>query len=180
MNKLKYFIMCCFFSFGQVTESKSQASIYDVNIRSIYGDDIDLSQYKGKKILFVNVASNCGFTGQYKELEELHQQYKDKLVVIGVPCNQFGGQEPGDNEEIVQFCKQNYGVSFLLTEKVDVKGENQHPLYTWICNKKVNGKSSSSVKWNFQKYLIDENGEFITFFYSKTKPMSDKITSYVK
>ena len=108
----------CFFSFGQVTESQSQASIYDVNIRSIYGDDIDLSQYKGKKILFVNVASNCGFTGQYKELEELHQQYKDKLVVIGVPCNQFGGQEPGDNEEIVQFCKQNYGVSFLLTESL--------------------------------------------------------------
>ena len=162
-----------------VLSANAQESIYNIEIKSITNESIDLKEFKGKKILFVNVASNCGFTKQYKELEELHQLYKDKLVVIGVPCNQFGGQEPGNHKEIVNFCKSNYGVTFILTEKIQIKGDNQHPLYKWLCFKEKNGKTNSKVKWNFQKYLIDEEGKFIQYYYSITKPMSAKITSHL-
>ena len=110
----------------------------------------------------------------------MNQLYKDKLVVIGVPCNQFGGQEPGTNQEIIKFCKENYGTSFLITEKIQVKGKNQHSLYKWLCTKEINGHSNSTVKWNFQKYLVDEKGEFLNYFYSITKPMSSKIIDYLK
>ena len=151
-------------------------SIYEISINSISGEPINFEDFKGKKILIVNTASECGFTGQYADLEKLYKSYKDKLVVIGVPCNQFGGQEPGTLTEIKSFCEVNYGVTFLLTEKVDVKGDNKHPLYNWLTNKELNGVKSSSVKWNFQKYLIDENGKFIDYYYSMTKPMSSKIT----
>ncbi|WP_181897254.1 glutathione peroxidase [Lutibacter oceani] len=157
-----------------------QSSLYDISINSITGEPINLKNFKGKKILFVNTASECGFTGQYEDLEKLYKTYKDKLVVIGVPCNQFGGQEPGTLSEIKTFCEVNYGVTFLMTEKVDVKGENQHPLYAWLTNKDLNGVKSSSVKWNFQKYLIDENGNYIDFYYSITKPMSSKIINHLK
>lgn len=155
-------------------------SIYDISINSITGEPIKLTEFKGKKILIVNTASECGFTGQYADLEKLYKTYKDKLVVIGVPCNQFGGQEPGTLTEIQSFCEVNYGVTFLLTEKVDVKGDNQHPLYKWLTNKELNGVKNSSVKWNFQKYLIDENGNYLDYFYSMTKPMSSKITKHVE
>ena len=151
-------------------------SIYEISINSISGEPINFEYFKGKKILIVNTASECGFTGQYADLEKLYETYKDKLVVIGVPCNQFGGQEPGTLTEIKSFCEVNYGVTFLLTEKVEVKGDNKHPLYSWLTNKELNGVKSSSVKWNFQKYLIDENGKFIDYYYSMTKPMSSKIT----
>ena len=154
-------------------------SIYDISINSITGEPINLTDFKGKKILIVNTASECGFTKQYADLEKLYETYKDKLVVIGVPCNQFGGQEPGTLTEIQSFCEVNYGVTFLLTEKVDVKGENQHALYKWLTDKELNGVKSSSVKWNFQKYLIDENGNYIDYFFSMTKPLSSKITKYV-
>ena len=154
---------------------KSTASIYDISIKSLSGENIDLAKFKGKKILFVNTASECGFTKQYADLQKLHETYKDKLVVIGVPCNQFGGQEPGNATQIQSFCKVNYGVTFLMTEKVDVKGDKQHPLYAWLTKKELNGVKNSSVKWNFQKYLIDENGNFLDYFYLKTKPMSSKI-----
>ncbi|NQW37430.1 MAG: glutathione peroxidase [Flavobacteriales bacterium] len=154
---------------------KSTASIYDISIKSLSGENIDLAKFKGKKILFVNTASECGFTKQYADLQKLHETYKDKLVVIGVPCNQFGGQEPGNATQIQSFCKVNYGVTFLMTEKVDVKGDKQHPLYAWLTKKELNGVKNSSVKWNFQKYLIDENGNFLDYFYSITKPMSSKI-----
>lgn len=158
----------------------TNTSIYDISINNINGKPIDFSDFKGKKILIVNTASECGFTKQYADLEKLYETYNDKLVVIGVPCNQFGGQEPGTLAEIQSFCEVNYGVTFLLTEKVDVKGDNQHPLYKWLTNKELNGVKSSSVKWNFQKYLIDENGNYIDYFYSITKPMSSKITKYVE
>jgi len=154
------------------------SSIYNISINSITGAPINFSDFKGKKLLIVNTASECGFTGQYADLEKLHQTYKNKLVVIGVPCNQFGGQEPGSLAEIKSFCEVNYGVTFLLTEKVDVKGENQHPLYKWLTNKELNGSKNSKVRWNFQKYLIDENGNYIDYFYSLTNPMSSKITKY--
>ena len=155
-------------------------NIYDIKINSLQGKPIDLSAYKNKFLLFVNVASKCGFTPQYKDLEELHKTYKDNLVVIGVPCNQFGSQEPGNSDEIQEFCEVNYGVSFLITEKVDVKGTSQHPLFSWLTNKDYNGTKSSSVKWNFQKYLVDKDGKLIDYYFSITKPLSSKITKHLK
>lgn len=155
-------------------------SIYNISINSLTGEKIDLKQFKGKKILFVNVASECGFTPQYADLQKLSETYKDKLVVIGVPCNQFGGQEPGSASQIQSFCSKNYGVEFLITEKVDVKGDKQHPLYAWLTKKEINNVDSSTVKWNFQKYLVSENGNFIDFYYSITKPLSNKIVDYLK
>ena len=154
-------------------------NLYDIKIDSLQGKPIDLSHYKGKKILFVNVASKCGFTPQYRGLQELYDEYQDKLMVIGVPCNQFGRQEPGTSNEIEEFCQVNYGVSFLITEKVDVKGSQQHPLYSWLTQKSNNGKKNSSVKWNFQKYLVDEDGQLIDYYYSLTKPTSKKIKKHL-
>jgi len=155
-------------------------NFYNIEINSLQNSPILLSNFKGKYILFVNVASKCGFTPQYKELEEMHKKHSDNLVIIGVPCNQFGKQEPGNNEEIEEFCKVNYGVSFLTTEKIDVKGTNQHPLYTWLTTRELNNKKSSSVKWNFQKYLISPDGKLIDYYFSITKPMSSKITKHIK
>lgn len=155
-------------------------SFYDININSLSGDPINLKAFIGKYILIVNVASKCGFTPQYKELQELYETYQDTLQVIGVPCNQFGGQEPGDADTITSFCEFNYGVSFLMTEKVAVKGKNQHPLYEWLTNKSINGVKDSSVKWNFQKYLIDTQGNLIDYFYSDTSPISKKIIKHLK
>ena len=155
-------------------------NFYNIEINSLQNSPILLSNFKGKYILFVNVASKCGFTPQYKELEEMHKKHSDNLVIIGVPCNQFGKQEPGNNEEIEEFCKVNYRVSFLITEKIDVKGTNQHPLYTWLTSRELNNKKSSSVKWNFQKYLISPDGKLIDYYISITKPMSSKITKHIK
>jgi len=154
-------------------------NLYDIQINSLQGKPINFGDFKGKYMLFVNVASKCGFTPQYKDLEKLYQEYKDHLIVIGVPCNQFGHQEPGSSDEIQEFCQVNYGVSFLITEKVNVKGSNQHPLYAWLTEKENNGKKSSTVRWNFQKYLVDSEGNLIDFYYSITKPTSSKITKHI-
>ena len=160
--------------------STMSASIYDYSIKSISGDSIHLSAFKGKKLLLVNVASECGFTPQYKGLQQLHEAHGDDLVIIGLPCNQFGGQEPGSEAQIASFCEKNFGVSFTMTEKIDVKGDSQHPIYAWLTNKELNGNKSSSVKWNFQKYLIDEEGNLIDVYYSTTDPMSNSITKHLK
>jgi glutathione peroxidase len=157
----------------------AKKSIYDIEINSLQGKPINLSLFKGKKILFVNVASKCGFTPQYKELQKLHNIYEESLVVIGVPCNQFGKQEPGNSSEISEFCQVNYGVSFLITEKISVKGKEQHPLYSWLTNKNENGRKNSSVKWNFQKYLINEDGDLIDYYLSMTSPTSSKIKKHL-
>ena len=154
-------------------------SIYDIEINSLQGQPISLLAFEGKKLLFVNVASECGFTNQYKGLQELSDRYQNELVVIGSPCNQFGNQEPGNVTQIQQFCELNFGVTFLLTEKIDVKGSRQHPLYQWLTSKKLNGRKKSSVKWNFQKYLVNEKGQLIDYFYSITKPLSSKITKHL-
>jgi len=169
-----------FTSISKTKPKKNMSSIYNIKINNIDGSPIDLNTYRGKFILFVNVASECGFTGQYEDLQKLYDTYQDKLMVIGVPCNQFGGQEPGSAKTIQTFCKKNYGVTFLITEKVDVKGKNQHPLYEWLTNKDLNGVENTSVKWNFHKYLVDGNGQFLDYFYSITKPLSSKITRQIK
>ena len=161
------------------TLSQAKESFYDIKLNDINGKQIDLKSFEDKYILFVNVASKCGFTSQYKDLEKLHQQYQNDLVVIGLPCNQFGGQEPGDAEEIKNFCSSNYGVTFIISEKIEVKGEGMHPLYQWLTQKELNGKKSSTVKWNFQKYIVDKNGELLNYFYSMTSPLSNKITSLI-
>ena len=179
MNPLKAFVGTLSATDKHVIE-KARHSIYDIKINSLQGKSIDLAEFKGKKILFVNVASKCGFTPQYRELQELQDTYENNLVVIGVPCNQFGKQEPGNSNDILEFCEINYGVSFLITEKIEVKGSHQHNLYNWLTKKAYNGKQSSSVKWNFQKYLVDEQGEFLDYFYSITKPMNSRITSHLK
>ena len=155
-------------------------SIYDIKINNITGEPIELSDFKDKYLLFVNVASKCGFTDQYKDLQELHEKYKDNLVVVGLPCNQFGNQEPGNEEEISQFCQINYGVTFLLTEKIEVKGGNQHPIYKWLTDKNLNGVKSSTVRWNFQKYLLDPSGNLINYWYSTTSPLSKKIILHIQ
>ena len=174
------FTLCMSVSLMLVAQNNSTAmNVYDIALEDIDGNAMDLSAYKGKKILFVNVASKCGFTPQYEDLEKMSALYKDKLVVIGLPCNQFMSQEPGTNEDIKEFCSATYGVTFPMTDKIEVKGPNQHALYKWLTNKALNGKVSSSVKWNFQKYLVDENGQLLDYFYSTTKPMSNKITKYL-
>lgn len=170
---------------GTLTTSKEEKpenlkSFYDLKIDSLNGNSIHLNDFKGKYVLVVNVASKCGFTPQYKDLQTLHEKYQGQLVILGVPCNQFGGQEPGDAHDISSFCELNFGVTFPLTEKVDVKGKNQHPLYEWLTEKSVNGFKDSSVKWNFQKYLIDDEGQLVDYFYSATKPNSKKITKFLK
>ena len=155
-------------------------SIYDIKINNITGEPIKLSDFKDKYLLFVNVASKCGFTDQYKDLQELHEKYKDDLIIVGLPRNQFGNQEPGNEEEISQFCQINYGVTFLLTEKIEVKGSNQHPVYKWLTDKNLNGVKSSTVRWNFQKYLLDPSGNLIDYWYSTTNPLSKKIIQHIQ
>ena len=168
-----------FFSTSDKERKTPTTSLYDVRINSLSNQEIDLRAFQGKYILFVNVASKCGFTSQYKDLQKLHETYQDALVVIGVPSNQFGKQEPGSAAEIETFCEINYGVTFLITEKVDVKGKNKHPLYEWLTNKDLNGSKSASVKWNFQKYLVNDEGELVDYYLSSTNPMSSKITKHL-
>ncbi|OJW97037.1 MAG: glutathione peroxidase [Bacteroidetes bacterium 43-93] len=169
-----------FFSPDPKSDQKVPASIYDFKVEGLTGGTIDLSQYKGKKILIVNTASECGFTPQYEGLEQLYKKYKGKLVIIGFPANNFGHQEPGTNEEIAGFCKKNYGVSFPMAAKISVKGDDMAPIYHWLTEEKYNHYKDTKVKWNFQKYLINEKGQLVEVFYSPTKPMSDEINKAIE
>lgn len=160
--------------------ARSQTSdFYAFKVRTLEGDEFDFSTLKGKKVMIVNTASKCGFTPQYKELEELFENYGDKLVIIGFPANNFANQEPGTASEIRQFCTQNYGVTFPMMEKVSVKGDDIAPVYKWLTLKKYNGVMDSEVKWNFQKYLINENGKLVDVIYSKEKPDSEKVLAWI-
>lgn len=155
-------------------------SVHDFKVPGLDGNTIDLSAYKGKKLLIVNTASKCGYTPQYSDLEKLYEKYKDKLVIIGFPANNFGQQEPGSNSDIKEFCMKNYGVTFPMAEKVDVVGDNIHPLFKYLTEEaKKLGTADPVIKWNFTKFLIDENGKLIAVFPSKVTPMSDDITKYL-
>jgi glutathione peroxidase len=158
----------------------SVMSVYDFKVPGLDGNTIDLAKYKGKKILIVNTASKCGFTPQYADLEKLYEKYKDKLVIIGFPANNFAHQEPGTNGDIKEFCTKNYGVTFPMAEKVDVVGDNIHPLFKYLTEEaKKLGTPDPVIKWNFTKFLVDENGKLIAVFPSKVTPMSDEITKYL-
>ncbi|MEO5891222.1 MAG: glutathione peroxidase [Ferruginibacter sp.] len=158
-------------------EAKAVKSIYDFKVEALDGSTIDFSSFKGKKILIVNTASKCGFTPQYEGLEALSKKYKDRLVIVGFPANNFNSQEPGTNTDIKEFCKKNYGVTFPMAAKVSVKGSDIAPLYKWLCTKAENGVLDAEITWNFNKFLLDENGKIITKFDSKVTPMSDELTS---
>ncbi len=153
----------------------SVTSIHKFSVKALDGTTINFSDYKGKKILIVNTASECGYTPQYADLEALYEKYKEKLVVIGFPANNFGGQEPGTATEIKAFCTKNYGVTFPMADKISVKGDDMAPIYQWLTQKMQNGVLDASIKWNFNKFLLNEKGEIIAKFDSGTKPMSDDI-----
>jgi glutathione peroxidase len=151
------------------------ASFHELSYTSLMGEKVNMSTYAGKYILIVNVASKCGYTPQYAPLEELYEKYKDNLVVIGFPCNQFLRQEPGTSEEIAEFCTKNYGVTFPMASKIDVKGKNQDPIYTWLTNASLNGVEDTEVKWNFHKFLISPEGKYLGVFGSKVDPLDAAI-----
>lgn len=159
----------------------SQQSFYDFKVKDIEGSDFDMASLKGKKVLVVNTASKCGLTPQYEGLEALYKKYgSDKFVIIGFPANNFLSQEPGSNDEIAEFCQKNYGVSFPMMAKISVKGDDMAPIYRWLTKKSENGKLDSSVAWNFQKYLIDENGQLVDMASPKTAPNDPKIVNWIE
>ena len=175
--------------FGPHKDVKSKPESMETNVGSAFysfkavtidGDTIDFSKYKGKKILIVNTASKCGNTPQYAELEELYKKFSNELVIVGFPANNFGGQEPGTNEEIKEFCKVRFGVTFPLAAKVDVVGDNTDPLFKWLTQKDENGVLDATIKWNFTKFLLDENGKLLASFPSKVTPDSEEILAYLK
>lgn len=169
-------------SLQKVAQQKTTAlvmPIYEIEINALDGTPLNLSNFKGKFILVVNVASKCGFTPQYKELRKLQEQFSSELVIIGCPCNQFGGQEPGESEEIQTFCSLNYDVNFPLTEKLHVKGSKQHALYAWLTKKELNGVKSTSILWNFYKFLISPEGTLLQSFKSTTAPLDKSIVNLI-
>jgi glutathione peroxidase len=179
MIKLLTFSIVFFWSslVSKPTTPIQTQTIYDFKVASLNGGIIYFADFKGKKILIVNTASKCGFTPQYEGLEKLYETYKDKLVIVGFPANNFLSQEPGSNETIEAFCKKNYGVTFPMAAKISVKGKDIAPIYHWLCNKEENGVMNAKISWNFNKFLLDENGKLIAHFKSKVKPMSEEIIS---
>lgn len=156
-------------------------NIYQFKMTDLYGKEFDFSSLKGKKIMVVNTASKCGYTPQYKDLEKLYETYKDKgFVIVGFPANNFGQQEPGTNNEIAEFCKQNYGVSFPMMTKTSVKGADMNPVYKFLTQASKNGFKDSEVAWNFQKYLIDEDGYVVKIYPSKVLPTDDAIIKWIE
>ncbi len=159
--------------------SDKNPSIHPIIFKSLQGQDILLEDFKGRKLLIVNTASECGYTPQYAQLQELHEHFKDQIAIIGCPSNEFGNQEPGDAEAIGNFCQKNYGVRFLMSEKLCTTGENQHPLYTFLCSASENGKADYTVEWNFHKFLLDEDGVLINSFPSAVSPLDEAILNHL-
>ncbi|WP_143960610.1 glutathione peroxidase [Litoribacter populi] len=195
MNKL--IILFALLAFGcqgntSTTEETVEASVvslddmimakefHDFKLNDIDGKEVSFADFKGKKVLLVNVASKCGYTPQYAKLQELHEKHGDDLMVLGFPANNFGGQEPGTEDDIKAFCSENYGVTFPMFEKISVKGVDKHPLYRWLSDKDMNGWNDKEPSWNFCKYLVDENGELIEFFPSSVSPMDKEITKHIE
>jgi glutathione peroxidase len=178
------FLQSCTNQKSEISQSKTKElmgkTIYDFKVESLDGKEIDFADFKGKKILVVNTASECGFTPQYADLEKVYEQYKDKLVIVGFPANNFGGQEPGTNTEIGAFCQKNYGVTFPMAAKVSVKGDDTAPIFKYLTEQELNGVKNTTILWNFTKFLIDENGKLIDTFVSTTKPTDEAITKYLK
>jgi glutathione peroxidase len=174
-NKLGLLFLISAFSLAGL----AQSGFYDFKVKTLEGKDFDFSTLKGKKVMIVNTASKCGNTPQYKDLEEIYEKYGDNLVIIGFPANNFMNQEPGSASEIRKFCTDNYNVTFPLMEKISVKGDDMHPLYKWLTSKEKNGVMDSEVSWNFQKYLIDENGKLVAVINPREKPTSDKVTAWL-
>ena len=173
---MSFLVIIAAASFGQTPKT-----LYDFKATTIDGKEFDFSTLKGKKVLIVNTASKCGFTPQYADLQKLNETYGgDKFVIIGFPENNFLNQEPGTNDEIQNFCKVNYGVTFQMMAKVSVKGKDIHPIYKWLTQKSENGLIDAPVSWNFQKFLIDENGRVVASVSPKEKPDSDKIVNWIK
>ena len=171
-------ILFMVFSVSLFSQTKS---FYDFGVKDIDGKDFNLSSLKGKKVLVVNTASKCGFTPQYEDLQKLYDKYKNRnFIIIGFPANNFMNQEPGSNSEIKEFCTSEFDVTFPMMSKISVKGSDIHPLYKWLTEKELNGKMDSKVKWNFQKYLIDENGQLVDVVYSKTNPFDDQIVNWIE
>lgn len=178
---MKTFVLMMVSLLFAVSLEAQNKSFYDFTVKTIDGKDFPLSSLKGKKVLVGNVASKCGLTPQYAQLEKLYEKYKDKdFVIIGFPANNFMGQEPGSNEEIAQFCSLNYDVTFPMMAKISVKGKEIAPLYQWLTEKKLNGKEDASVQWNFQKFMIDENGNWVGFASPKESPFSEKIVTWIE
>ncbi len=159
---------------------KGDPSIHSFKVKSINGGTIKFSKFKGKKILVVNTASKCGYTKQYEALQKISEEYKDKLVIVGFPANNFKEQEPGSDADIQEFCKATYGVKFPLASKVSVVGDDMAPIYKWLTHKSENGVLDATIAWNFNKFLLDENGKMIAYFPSKITPDSEEILKYLK
>lgn len=161
--------------------SPSMTSFYDLQAETLEGEAFSFESLQGKRVLIVNTASKCGYTPQYKPLEELHKRYADKgLVILGFPCNQFGRQEPGSANDIREFCTRNYGVSFQMMSKVDVKGDNQHPVYAWLTQQSLNGAGDHKVRWNFHKFLVNENGELVAALGSGADPLGEEVLAFAE
>lgn len=176
MKSLLAIIMLACVGMGSSTQT-----IYDYKVTDIDGNPFDMASLKGKKVMIVNTASKCGFTPQYEELEKLYETYKDQnFTIIAFPSNDFLSQEPGTNEEIKEFCSKNYGVSFPIMSKIDVKGKKIAPIYRFLTTKSLNGHSDNNVKWNFQKYLINTSGKLEKVIPPSTKPMDDEIINWIK
>lgn len=174
-------VLLFFFSFFFAPQKGAvPKSIYDFKVEALDGKTIDFARFKGKKILIVNTASECGYTPQYEDLQKLHEKYRDKLVIVGFPSNDFGKQEPGSNSDIAAFCKKNYGVTFPMAAKIAVTGKDMAPIYHWLTEKQHNNYENTSVKWNFQKYLIDEKGNLVKMYPSKVKPIDAELIAAIE
>jgi glutathione peroxidase len=178
MNRIIYVIALTLITSTLIAQEKT---FHDFTVKDIDGNDYDLANLKGKKVLVVNTASKCGFTPQYEDLQKLYEKYgSDNFVIIGFPANDFMNQEPGSNDEIKSFCSSEYGVTFPMMAKISVKGNDIHPLYEWLTEEELNGKMDTKVKWNFQKYMIDENGRLVDVAYPKTSPLDEQIVSWIE
>ena len=176
----KIFFISISILFSWIASGQQTTSFYSLKAKTIDGKEFDFSSLKGKKVMIVNTASKCGNTPQYAKLEDLYKKYGgDKFVILGFPANNFAHQEPGTNEEIARFCTLNYGVTFPMMSKISVKGDDMNPVYKWLTSKSENGVMDSDVKWNFQKYLIDENGHLVAVIPPKEDPMSDQIMAFI-